>query len=118
MANNWDRSWQLSIIERGALALPQDELAPLICPSCGGANLHHGAVEVAERKEEDQEGRIVTLGDGKPPQVEHADADSSRFAGRRNQLTVQFSCEGCEATPWLLLVQHKGTTFLGWCEPS
>lgn len=62
------------------------ELFNLCCPDCGGANLHH-------RKD-------VKQGTDK--------WDDS--------LTVEFWCEGCDYHPQLVILQHEGTTFVGWAK--
>ena len=115
MREHWNGSWT-SGDDRVEMPQGVSHLGELSCPACGGDNLHHHQVVVAERKTEDREGRVVRLGHGMP-EIEHAEADSPRFAGRRDHLAIQFSCETCPAQPWLLLVQHKGTTYMGWCDP-
>lgn len=84
--------------------------AELLCPGCGGANLHQERVEVFERTKEDApKGFHVTVEDGSVSIDEKLDGNPSE---RRRGLRVRFHCETCEATPTLTLAQHKGVTLV------
>jgi hypothetical protein len=34
--------------------------------------------------------------------------------GRREALFIEFTCEGCDTTPVLRVMQHKGQTLADW----
>ena len=100
----------------------------LLCPSCGGSNLHQMAVHVWERHTEDAAQGTYTCADGKASRVELNAAMAGNPSRRRDGLTIEFSCESCNGYPvgaernpadsqpnqCLHIVQHKGTTYLSW----
>lgn len=85
----------------------------LLCPVCGGYNLHHGMVRVESRPGEDDDGIAVLIVDGK---AEILMQDASNLRGRRDALIVSFSCETCggEDCGELVIQQHKGSTYVRW----
>lgn len=88
---------------------------PLVCPHCGDEHLHHDAVEVLARPQEDGAGmrRIVRNRGGVVSETSATiAADSKRWNGRRDELSIEFWCEGCESRSILHLMQHKGETLL------
>ena len=94
-----------------------DEYGGLLCPICGGANLHHELVEVFDRKKEDSTtGWHVSSGDGKPPRIDTQMKGNP--SERRDGIIVHMWCENCtdeggNPVPIeLTIAQHKGTTFL------
>jgi hypothetical protein len=95
-----------------------DEDRVLLCPVCGGTNLHQLSIDAYQRVEEDAEARLtrVPVGGGVP---EHALVDPSNVPGRRDALCIEFVCEECHgpdsSTPYALWIQqHKGCTYLSW----
>lgn len=94
----------------------------LLCPFCGGDSLHHAAITVHERKE-DESGVLVVVGESRAivTSLEH---DSALFAGRRNDLAITFFCEYCAQsadglrTSRLQIMQHKGRTIVEWLPPE
>ena len=82
----------------------------LVCPGCGENNLHHEAVTVFERQKEDGESYALVMFKGA---VSPAGGGGNPSA-RQNGVVVRFWCESCEATPELMLAQHKGATLVGW----
>lgn len=90
--------------------------ATLVCPCCGGANLHHHRVEVFSRKEEDSPDGVRTLVlDGVTTIDQEVKRNPSR---RRDALRIGFWCETCDAKPQIDVVQHKGATHLFWSHGS
>ena len=100
----------------------------LVCPSCGGSNLHHEAVHVWSRHGEDATKGTYVRADGKSSCVESDAPMDGNPSRRRDGLTIEFSCEACSGAPvgasrnpsdepqkhCLHIVQHKGTTYLSW----
>lgn len=85
-----------------------DELE-LVCPACGGANLHHETLEWWTREREDGEASVQIL--GKP-----ITGASRNPSSRRDGVRIRFFCEhGCDVPP-LDIRQHKGTTYVSWGE--
>jgi hypothetical protein len=85
--------------------------SPLLCPVCGGNNLHHGEVEVFTRKKEDSaEGAHVTVRENG-----WADADRDMTlnpSARRDGVLIHLSCEGGCGPFVLQIAQHKGETLV------
>lgn len=85
----------------------RDDDQMLLCPACGGDNVHHSAVVVRSRPGEDQEGIEVLVVGGVTTTTTHAD-----FVGRRDDLEIRIWCETCPARFAIRFVQHKGNTFV------
>jgi hypothetical protein len=88
----------------------------LQCPRCGEiSGLHHCAVQVQERDQEDGPGTQVYVGNGA---VKVTRTSGDHYGTRRNAVRVGFWCEHCDedATPRVVLVirQHKGLTLVTW----
>lgn len=84
----------------------------LLCPRCGGDCLHHGRVVVANRREQDAPGIHVTV-EGLKGTLQPSDD----FIGRRDDVRVHLTCEGCGNIAnelELVMVQYKGQTLLVW----
>ena len=82
------------------------------CPSCGGENLHHDAVDVYFRKHEDApEGMFIRCADDASIKSISPEGNPSN---RRDGLVITFWCESCDDRPQLAILQHKGTTFHQW----
>ncbi len=92
----------------------------LLCPNCGGNNLHQTDVTVVLRRQEDSGGIKVTtcLVDGKPASNTSSVEENGPInvlPGRRDSLDIKFVCEDSDCRPSLLRVmQHKGNTVLSW----
>jgi uncharacterized protein YbaR (Trm112 family) len=89
----------------------------LLCPECKGPNLHHKAVRVKNRESEDKKGVSHLISRLSTVSTEMAIGSDSWF-GRRDDIAVGFTCEGCDFHGELRLYQHKGETFLGWATRS
>jgi len=84
----------------------------LDCPACGGENLHQERVDSWFREEDAEKGlRTSAMKDGSCFVTSELHGNPS---GRRDGLTITFSCETCEDLPVLSIVQHKGLTLVGW----
>lgn len=81
----------------------------LHCPNCDFHYLHHQNVEVFNRTEDANTGtHIVTSFSGAS-----VDQDvSANPSSRRDGITVNLNCEGCDADIKLNIIQHKGVTNL------
>ena len=93
----------------------------LFCPKCGDMNIHQDRVIVESREEEDGPAK-QTVCDGKNVQTKE---NVTTASGRRDNLIVEFWCEGCSFVAdkngkvdmikfSLLIQQHKGATYLSW----
>lgn len=92
----------------------------LLCPTCGEPYLHHTGVRIASRHGEDcPEGMVVSF-DQSSLEVGVRSSIADDFAGRRDQVDIDFWCENCPIAnaPVLRLLQHKGETHLQWIDPS
>jgi len=90
----------------------------LLCPVCGGNNLHHTDVFVSSRRSEDNKvGITASISDGGKVAIT-GEANSENPSARRNGMSIYFYCEQCDDTATyplrLNLYQHKGTTYIEW----
>jgi len=94
----------------------------LLCPNCGGNNLHQDKVETFDRAEDEYGVQIRTTSCGGRTII---DRDMTMNPSpRRNGLRIHFECEsgmteeGKKSTcaPVLNIYQHKGTTYMRWDE--
>lgn len=83
----------------------------LVCPACGGLNLHHEKIEIFERAEDSVTGLHVTVENLKLELDNKLDGNPST---RRHGMKIQFSCETCKAIPVLSICQHKGQTYVSF----
>ena len=67
------------------------------------------------RDAEDDKGKVIRV-DTKAG-VTSADAIAG-FVGRRDDVRVSFSCEGCDRISTLVIWQHKGQTLISWDVPG
>ena len=87
----------------------------LVCPFCGGSDLHQDSMQVIWRMEDASTGlRIQSLSD----ETFSVDHDASGAVGRRQAMEITFWCEHCDTRPTLLIYQHKGKTYLTWDNAS
>jgi len=97
------------------------------CPECRGNNLHQEDVSVFNPAPSKVKYHISGENESIPQtQVTHVMADGTLTTARvdanatnnpspeREGLLISFSCETCESTPTLAILQHKGITFIGW----
>ena len=90
----------------------------LICPICNGDNLHQRAVGVYRHTHNDNQGVLIAP-DGECTVHTRLHADILNPSGAREGIRISFWCEHSCKTPDLLILQHKGTTYMGWeNEPS
>jgi hypothetical protein len=98
----------------------------LVCPICGGPNLHHYKVRIYDRgvygREEEGEGEeshaTVTTEICGDTVIKVLGADNP--SSRRGAVGIFFECEWCKpARPMeLTIIQHKGDTILKWRLPE
>lgn len=99
----------------------------LMCPVCGGRNLHQYRVDAFFRQREDSpSGTHVRTGSTGCSAEDHvcgapggnSTTIDENMAGnpsdRRDGMVVSFWCEGGCADPMLAIVQHKGETMIYW----
>lgn len=87
-----------------------DENRMMVCPCCGGNNLHQVQVKAFFREENSSNDTRVLIKQGYVTQHFNGENPSAR----RDGLRIQFECEHCEADPELAIVQHKGSTYIYW----
>ena len=89
------------------------EWSSLICPWCKNDYLHHGEVTVINRIWEDHDGLEIKVNQFV---VESWPVKADKILMRRNCVKIEFKCEHCPNFSTLVLIQHKGNTFLYWDE--
>lgn len=96
------------------------------CEHCGGENLHHFAVEIFHRKEDEKLGsRIFVATPGSHNQTPVGEdfrfnyeaawpmeKESNNPSKRRHGLIVEMICEECDRITALQIAQHKGATMV------
>jgi len=82
----------------------------LICPGCGGSNLHQVKVEVFNRDREDSKTGLHVEIVGQMLSLDEDINDSP--SDRRDGLDIYFGCEECPEIVRLSIYQHKGTTYM------
>jgi len=91
----------------------------LLCPYCGGNNLHQGTVVVYDRNEDADKVRRTIVNQGAVSSAEIDNNTSGNPSLRRHALTIFFECELCQhADLQLHIIQHKGITFVEWSDPN
>jgi len=84
----------------------------LICPRCGGNNLHHEIVILYARHED---ANVVIETAVSRTFVESVETDGSDNPSRRRDgLAICFSCEECGEGLQLTIAQHKGSSEIAW----
>lgn len=88
----------------------------LTCPRCKdryASYLHHGAVTVYDRNEDEVmtvKTRVKTTGVSSIV----PSCQSGNPSSRRHGVTIEFQCEHCEGLLTLGISQHKGMTYMRW----
>jgi hypothetical protein len=95
----------------------------LLCPYCKEGHLHHTRVEIYSRKEDASSGLLVDVSDLVEQPLEPSRINvipnspmKNNPSLRRGGLRITFDCECCPETSRLIVVQHKGNTFVEWEE--
>jgi len=87
----------------------------LVCPMCGGSNLHQGAVKHYYRRYEDDEVGLLTVVTGNTVAA-RADMPMKESPSiRRDGIRIEMACEACgDLITDLAIYQQKGTTYTTW----
>ena len=81
----------------------------LVCPKCGFDYLHQIEAKCTWRNNDDADGTCFSSSRTKQS-IEKLDAKDIR----RDNLVIEFYCEGCLKNVDLMIYQHKGQTFMDW----
>jgi len=96
-----------------------NDASDLICPRCGGEDMHQEQVCLYNREEDEEETLVIESSDTSNKRVSIYTIDSTSImknpSPRRHGLTITFYCEGCSKRSKLYIIQHKGHTFV-WIE--
>lgn len=91
------------------------EWPQLYCPVCHeGGYLHHRAVNVYDRADEDAGTGTHVYSCGSVAAVNTSADMAGNPSPRRDGLTIEFYCEICDSEHVLAIFQHKGKTYGGW----
>ena len=85
----------------------------LLCGGCGNNFVHHKAIAIYTRHEDETKYLKTVVADHKAISY-LVERDASNPSSRRDGITIEFECENCSSKPRLMLVQHKGQTFVEW----
>jgi hypothetical protein len=85
----------------------------LKCPICGEDYLHHECVETFSREDDATTGLHVSV---EKLSVSTDNNVSANPSPRRDGVKIRFWCELCRGKPTLEIIQHKGCTYMSWCE--
>lgn len=86
----------------------------LVCPACGGENLHQLYAQVVMRQREDEVKPLAVYVDRSG--VSAARAQEKRT--RRDAVRIHFRCEHCPQMSCLEILQHKGQTLISMKEAT
>lgn len=87
----------------------------LICPCCGGNNLHQETVELFWSKDNNDLTYQYAKSSFDNTYVDPAYRPSrNNPSSRRQGMLIHFECEGCDSYPELAIFQHKGSTYIKW----
>ncbi len=100
-------------------------IGTLVCPRCNEDYLHHGTVQVFDRREDAELTAVSTVCDGLVSNHLRPSEGLANPSSRRHGVLIGFWCETCtgskwrheedhEETVWLSIAQHKGMTHIGW----
>jgi hypothetical protein len=88
---------------------------PLSCPICNEEYLHHGAVHVYVRDEEDAlTGTISTVNKTGSCTTDSDVSMVKNPSRRRDGISIDMLCEHCGPVGQFTISQHKGNTIFGW----
>ena len=93
--------------------IPPATESTLVCPHCGGGQLHQLAVEVYFRKEDATHGINATVF-GTAEICTTSSSQERNPSPRRDGVRIRFTCEHCPKEPALAIIQHKGDTEMFW----
>ena len=103
------------LVEFEPIVGPQD-WNNLVCPNCGSDYLHHQAVRIYNRAEDEQNCRKTFVSNDYSQSSVVKDSIKNP-SNRRDGLTIDFTCESCsgaEVVAQLCVSQHKGRTQMFW----
>lgn len=86
----------------------------LVCPACGGENLHQLYAQVVMRRREDEAEPLAVYVDRSG--VSAARVQEKRT--RRDAVRIHFRCEHCPQMSCLEILQHKGQTLISMKEAT
>jgi len=101
----------------------QFEQDALVCPRCGGTNLHHVKTTVFSRAEDAPSTMVIAINERSGSPVlwagEQPSDHCSNPSSRRGAVVIAFRCEECgdydvPHSIQLSIVQHKGQTLVSW----
>ena len=84
----------------------------LQCPLCNSTHLHHEVVNIFQRKE-DKETTYISANTNDNT-IFIIPSYNKNISARRGGVEIIFSCEECHKDSSLHVIQHKGTTYMGW----
>lgn len=85
---------------------------PLQCPKCNDDYLHQRECRAVWRLEDKDGTEYVSNIEGGGT----FRRKSPTIAGRRDVIEIDFECENCSDTSTMIIMQHKGQTFIKWEE--
>jgi hypothetical protein len=98
----------------------------VLCPHCGGNNLHQTNTTIYERGEDADKTRVMAQSGNEMVVTDFPSQDVLNPSRRRHGLIIEFWCESCHSgsddaetltNPHRLAIfQHKGCTFMMWVE--
>lgn len=99
---------------------PNHDSVDLVCPRCGGFNLHHVGVRMYERSEDQPTVTLIETYGDRVKVTPRVSSDRANPSSRRHGMVVMFDCELCNSPEGeedrieLRFAQHKGSTEVSW----
>ena len=86
----------------------------LDCPFCQGNYLHQQAYRIWSTNEDQQSDCLTIFDEYQNLKVEKTPEEQNPSSRCRGAISIEFSCEDCEKISTFTILQHKGSTYLGF----
>ena len=86
----------------------------LCCPFCNGEYLHQRAYRIWSTNEDQQSDCITIFDEYKNLKIEKTLKEENPSSRCRGAISIELSCEDCENISTFTILQHKGSTYLGF----
>ena len=86
----------------------------LCCPFCNCEYLHQQAYRIWSTNEDQQSDCLTIFDEYQNLRVEKTPEEQNPSSRFRGAISIEFSCEDCEKISTFTILQHKGSTYLGF----
>ena len=86
----------------------------LCCPFCNSEYLHQQTYRIWSTNEDQQSDCLTIFDEYQNLRVEKTPEEQNPSSRCRGAISIEFSCEDCEKISTFTILQHKGSTYLGF----